>query len=135
MTACQRENAFKLQKLQNTAFRSILRQDKRTSVELMHYQLSMPYLNVRRLRHTAIEMYKVFHSLAPPIICQRFMYAGDVSSANTRASAGGDFYLHRTRLQQTKHSFCCRGVMVWNAILNDALQAASLDEFKDWLEI
>ena len=77
------KNAFKLQKLQNTAFRSILRQDKRTSMEYMHNQVSMPYLNVRCLKHSAIEMYKVFHLLAPPIICQHFEYVEDVSTACT----------------------------------------------------
>ena len=129
------KNAFTLQKLQNSAFRSILRRDKRTSVEQMHNEVGMPYLSVRRLKHTAAEMYKVFHNLAPDIITQCFEMVEDVSSIATRASTGGDFYLHHTRLQQTKHSFCCRGVMVWNAIPVEARYATNMEEFKDWLEI
>ena len=128
------KNAFTLQKLQNAAFRSILRHDKRTSVELMHTQMGMPYLSSHRLKHTVTEMYKVFHHITPDFICQRFEYIEDVSSVATRASSGGDFYFRHMRLQQMKRSFCCRGVMVWNAVPPKARYAATIDEFKGWLE-
>ena len=53
------KNAFTLQKLQNAALRSVLRHDRRISVEPMHNEVSMPYLSTRRLKHTATEMYEV----------------------------------------------------------------------------
>ena len=121
-------------KLQNSAFRSILTCDKRQPIQEMHEFLKMPYLNIRRFKHMAIEMYKVYYGLSPQIICNRFVCVEDVSNVNTMASVRGNLYIPRTHLQSTKHSFSC-GAMVWNALPDNMRQSESIEVFKGWLEI
>ena len=119
------KNASLLQRLQNAAFRGPLRCDKRSSIQQMHDLLEMPILSTRRFNHTAIEMYKVYHLLSPCIISDRLNCVEHVSTVSTRSAVGGDFYIHCTPLQQTKHSFCFRGVMVWKSLPLEARFARS----------
>ena len=128
-------DSYTLQKLQNTALRSILRVDSRTSISEIHTLAGFPYLCSRRFGHTAVEMYKVVHELAPDIIRNRFTWVDDVSSVHTRAASRGDFYIPNTWLQQTRHSFVCRGGMTWNGIPLETRSARNVKEFKKWVEL
>ena len=60
------QDAEFLQKLQNCAFRSILRVDRLTPTNQTHETLNMDTLQVRWCRHVAIQMYKYLHGDAPP---------------------------------------------------------------------
>ena len=128
-------DAYTLQKLQNAAFRNILKCDSRMSIQSIHQELEMPYLEKRRFLHTACEMYKVVYSIAPQLITERFMFVDDVSSVATRASNCGDLYMPPCRLQCAKHSFVYCGIMTWNSIPSETRSAPSLNVFKNWLVI
>ena len=128
-------DSYTLQKLQNTALRSILRVDSRTSIADIHKLAGFPNLSTRHYRHTAVEMFKVVNSLAPAIIQDRFVCVDTISNVNTRSASRGDLYLPVMRLQQTKHSFVCRGVMIWNGLPDVPRAAATLIEFKRWTDL
>ena len=124
-----------LQKLQNTALRSILRVDFHTSIADIHKMAGFPYLSTHRFCHTATEMYMVMNHLAPEINCNRFVWVEDISNIATCSAARRDLYLPVMRLQQTKHPFVCHGVMTWNGLPDDVRAAATLKEFKKWVEL
>ena len=123
-------DAFTLQKLQNSAVRSILRAEFRTPIIELHTKAGLPMLEVRRQKSMATEMYKIYNKLAPNVICNRFHRTSEISSAITRAVVRGDLYMPKVRLQITKHSFCFRGIMVWNGLPIEARMAESLEIFK-----
>ena len=109
-------DTYTLQKLQNAAFRNILRSDSCASIVSIHEKLAMPLLERRRFWHTANEMYKVVNSLAPLHIVNRFAFVDEVTGVVTQASHCGDLYMPPCRLQKTKHSFVYCGIMVWKSI-------------------
>ena len=72
-----------LQKLQNAACRIILSCDSRTHISDLHEALNLELLQSRRSRHTAHEMYKVYHQLTPLKILDMFVHPVNVHQRNT----------------------------------------------------
>ncbi len=107
----------------------------RTPIADIHILAGFPYLNRMRFCHTAVEMYKVVHDIAPDIIKNRFAWVNDISNVNTRLASRGDLYVPVTRLQQMKNSFVCHGVMTWNGFPDEARLARNIQEFKKWVEV
>ena len=122
-----------LQKLQNAAFRRILKAPRLTPPDLLHEDLCMDKLDIRRNKHMCIEMYKVIHDLHPVKLQEYIQKLSDISSRVTRQSSAHALYIKKPRLELTKRSFFYRGALLWNSLPGFIQEAPSLDCFKKLL--
>ena len=124
------KNALALQRVQNMAFKNILKAPKLTPTTTMHSELDMLTLSQRRMMHNATQMYKIHTGNGPDKTCDLFERRKSVSSFCTRSVTQGDFNIPLVKLECTKRCFSYRGVMTWTGLPNWLKLAPSLDEFK-----
>ena len=131
------KNAMVLQKVQNMAFKSILKVLKRTSTAIIHSELNMLTLAQRRQLHMAKEMFKIDKGLYPATVITRFQKRSEVTTKCTRAVTRGGYNLPRYRLQQSQRNFVYRGMKLWEDLPPNTRAIADLDSFicnvKLWL--
>ena len=106
-----------LQKLQNGAYRIILRKGKRTSTSDMHSELKLNRQADRWHLRTMTYMYKVVHGLLPTEVCELFQLVRDNHGRNTRASATLDLVMPNPRLETSKKDIKNQGPMYWNMVV------------------
>ena len=105
-----------LQKLQNAACRIILKSDSRCHIEDLHSDLNLEILQSRRWRHSAHEMYKIYHELAPISLQNMFVLPRNRHDRTTCFSESANYVVPRCKLEQTKRSFRVRGVYIWSQV-------------------
>lgn len=127
------KNNVVIQKLQNAAFRRILKAPKLTPTDNLHEDLNMDRLYIRREKHICIEMYKIVHELHPVSLQAYIRKLGNVSSRVTRQSCAYALYIGKPRLELTKRSFFYRGPILWNALPVYIQEAPTLECFKKLL--
>ena len=131
------KNAMILQKVQNMAFKSILKVPKRTSTLSAHTDLNMLTLSQRRTLHVAKEMYKIDMGLCPESVLATFDRRSSITNRTTRSSAKGCFEVPNYRLIQTRRNFVYRGIKTWKQIPEFLKHSESVDTFvsnmKQWL--
>ncbi len=131
------KDAEVLQKVQNMAFKSILRVPKRTSTTETHSELNMLTLSQRRTLHLSKQMYKIDKGLGPPKLLSRFTRRSEISKFQTRSVTGNEFEIPRNRLKQTDRNPVYRGIKVWETIPDILKAAEDVDLFvsntKQWL--
>ena len=110
------KNSMALQRVQNMAFKSILKVPKLTATTQIHADLDMLTLNQRRTMHTATQMYKIHTHDCPHYVEWLFECRGDQSNHCTRAAVIGDFTIPRLRLEQSKRCFTYRGSVTWDGL-------------------
>ena len=125
----QRDSA-RLQRLQNSALRIILRADRRTSVKQMHTELSVDFLENRRHKHTCHEAYKCYSGLSPPSLCNMFRRVGDVNDRQTRLADSDNVVIPHIRLQAARRDFAYRGPFYWQMLDQEIKASNSLGQFK-----
>ena len=91
-------DAYSLQKLQNTACRSILRADIRTPIWEMHDELNIHMLHQRRCQHIVTMIYKFVHGLGPTNCNDKIMLVSELHSVATRSADSLMLNVPHTRL-------------------------------------
>ena len=126
-------NAFTIQRLQNCAARRILKLPKMTPSAYTHQELNLERLDVRRFKHTCIELFKILNDMSPARLKTRFIYVSDISTRETRLSSQNMLYIKKPRLQMTKRAFYYRAAMYWNNLPIQVRLAPTLETFKSVL--
>ena len=76
------QDAYSLQKLQNTAYHAILKADMQAHIDDMHDDLKVSTLYQRCCQHIVIQVYKFLHGIGSPPSCQ--VLSNYVSSVHTQ---------------------------------------------------
>ena len=120
-------NTEKLQKIQNSALRTILKVNKRTSVKLMHDRLKILTLSQRRDLNRAIDCYKHVTNQKSSL---SFMFERSEHARQTRRSNELNVKVPNIRSEVGQKAYSYRGPVCWNAVNSDIKQAESKDAFK-----
>ena len=91
------QEKFKIQRLQNCACRIVLRRGCMESTDVMHSELNLDKLDLRRYKHDRNQMYKCMTGLAPEILCNKIKKVGDVHERVTRAALNHQLVVSDTR--------------------------------------
>ena len=121
---------FKLQKLQNSACRLLLRQGPRGSVSQMHKDLKSDKLSVRRTKHILNHVYKGVNELFPRNIYDKLTLVKDNSAYVTRACGTLNLEVPHARLKVSEQNFFYQGPILWNQLDEDTNAAPSYNSFK-----
>ena len=123
-------NAMALQRVQNMAFKNILKAPKLTPTAKIHGDLNMLTFKQRRYMHGASQMYKVHTGICPTTTLKLFVRRTNISSHCTRASTTGDFNIPHVRLQCTKRCFTYKGPMIWDSLPRHLKLLPNQDQFE-----
>ena len=116
----------KLQKLQNSACRTLLRTDRRAHIKDMHNELKFLTLSQRRKLHLSVECYKQVNNNDSSL--NHYF----VPNVTRHTRTGGDkVKVPDIRLATGRKSFSYRGPVHWNSILDDLKNSESVDSFKN----
>ena len=126
-------NQLILQKLQNSAARCILHADRLTPSAVLHSELDMDRLHVRRDKHICIYMFKIMNGILPEKLRALFKLVSDISIRDTRQSRCLNIYIHKPRIELTKRSFIYYGAVLWNSLPEHIKLAPTLECFKTLL--
>ena len=99
------QNSDVLQKLQNADIRSILQCDSRSHIADLHSEVNLEYLCSCRIKHTVVEMFKVYHELSLEYILNMFDKEADTHHICTRYAHTGNFVLPKFQLKTTQRLF------------------------------
>ncbi len=124
------KNAMALQRVQNMAFKNILKAPRLTPTAKIHEDLNILTLQQRRLMHGATQMYKVHTGTCPSTTLNLFVRRKDISAQTTRACTIGDFNIPRVKLQCTKRCFMYRGPIIWDSLPRHLKTLPDQDQFK-----
>ncbi len=122
--------ANSLQVLQNTALRNIIRAEPRTATDILHAQVQMPRLELRRKIHVAEHMYKIMNNMCPPECSTQFMRLNSVRTRSTRSEHDDLSVIPTTKLVTTERSLRFFGAIIWNSIPLAIRSLPTRDEFK-----
>ena len=114
----------KLQKLQNRAARVIAKSPFDAS---SNHSLSWERLSLRRKKQKALMMYKTMNDLAPEYL--QSLFSQHHSTYNLRNSEGR-LTLSKLTTSYLKRSFSYSGAMLWNNLLKNCKNAASVEHFE-----
>ncbi len=123
-------DAYSLQKLQNTACRSILRADIRTSITAMHDDLNVHMLHQRRCQQIVTMVYKFLHGLGPESCKNLLVLVSNTHNVATRAADNLMLHVPQTRLVLSDNDFAVVGPKLWNQLPFDIKNSESLEVFK-----
>lgn len=126
------EQMDRLQKLQNSACRTILLADARTHIVDMHTTLKLTQLDMRRTFHLAVFVYKVIKGLIVSIqLAHLFEPLNLRHDAGTRANARNDLVVPRTRTLMGSRAISVVGPALWNNIPLHVREANTVNTFKN----
>ena len=123
---CGALNALKLEKIQLRALRFVY-DEYNMDYESLLQKANLPSLELSRIRHIAIEVFKAIYKLNPAYICNMFQlksHSYSLRSVNT---------LFQSQKKSTKgglHSFSYFGSRVWNSLPNELRTTSDLTSFK-----
>ena len=120
----------RLQRLQNSALRIILRANRRTGVSMMHKELGMHTLENRRHKHTCHEAYKCFSGMSPAAVVNMFQRVAETHEVNTRSAVTDQIVIPNVRLQCARRDFAYRGPFYRQMLDSNIRTADSLGQFK-----
>ncbi len=101
-----------LQVLQNTALGTIIRAEPHTATDILHTQVQMPRLEVKRKIHVAEYMYKIMNNIS------------------TRSEENDLLVIPPRRLTTTECSLRYFGTIIWNSIPIEIRNLPTRDLFK-----
>ncbi len=119
-----------LQRLQNCAFKVILRMDKLTSTTLTHMILEMDTLQERRMKHVATQMYRFTHKECPETCSNMFTPMSEYHGRHTRSAVNLSLAIPKTNLSLGQKNIRYFGVKIWEKIPMDIKMSRSLECFK-----
>ena len=122
----------KLQLIQNTACRTVLRADKRTNIADMHASLNLLTLADRRTLHFKTECYKNVHDKNASL-SRLFILECDIRVRQTRNTVALSMHVPDLRSILGRKLFSYQGPTSWNSTSKDLRQAESVHIFKSSL--
>ena len=124
------ENLKRLQILQNTACRIILRRDLMTPTFQMHIDLILLLLNLRRHIRVVCEFYK---SVKDETYCLNHFFTPvvRVTGVRTRVVTRKNLNYSRCKTNTGQKAFAVRGPKTWNSIPSEFQAIDSFDLFKN----
>ena len=124
------QNRETLQKLQNCAFRSIIRTDKLARIKDTHEILNMDMLDTRREKHAAIQICKFINDLGPEECRNLFTFVHDHHSVYTRSSAAVSLMVPRVNLTMSQRNIRYFGPKIWGKLSAETKGCQDLETFK-----
>ena len=126
---CQSE---RLQKLQNRAARLITFSDLNVRSSILLGDRGWDFLERRRSKQLAINLFKALHNLSPIRLTSIFKTTSSVHSHNLRNSKY-NLFVPRPSTEAGKRSFQYRGSVLWNSLPLSAKTQPTLGSFKSSL--
>ena len=123
-------NLDRLQKLQNSACRSILGRERDTSVKELHRDLSLLTLESRRFIHMGMECHKSVHSEGGYSLSQFFVPLANVRQRQTRASIAKRMHVPRAKTNVGHKAIRIRGPVFWNTLSEHLVDIEDCKSFK-----
>ncbi len=120
-------NTSKLQKVQNSALRTILKVNKRTSIKWMHNKLKILTLVQRRELNRAVDCYK---HVTNPLSSLSYMFRNFENIRMTRRSNELNVKVPNIRSEIGRKAYSYRGPVCWNAIESDIKKSENKNVFK-----
>ncbi len=118
-------NLQKLQKLQNSACRTLLKADRRAHISDMHKELKFLTLEQRRELHLSVECYKQVNNSNSSL--HNYFVAQD-----TRRTRTGEKKVKVPNIRsEMGRSFSYRGPVHWNAVPEDLKNSESTNVYKN----
>ena len=126
---CSADNLKRLQVLQNTACRIILRCDNMSPTFQLHIDLNLLPLSLRRHIRTVCECYK---SVKDESYClnQFFAPVARVTGAHTRGVTNKNMQVPKCKTGMGQKAFAIRGPKTWNSIPTEFQAIETFDLFK-----
>ncbi len=123
-------NLDRLQKLQNSACRSILCRERDSSVNEMHKDLSLIYLCEQRYIHMGVECYKSVHGGGDYSLTRFFVPIHDVRPRITRATSRRKLHIPRVKTTVGSNAMRVRGPVFWNSLSDELTVPCEIKAFK-----
>ena len=120
-----------LQRLQNCAFRSILKVDTYTHTSDTHNILNMDRLDDRCKKHVSVQMYKYLKCEGPSTCRNMFTYMADYHAVNTRSTVQSQLLVPKVNLTMTHRGIRYFGSKIWSEIPSSIKSQPTLDLFKE----
>ncbi len=120
-------NQEKLQKVQNMAFRCILKCNKRTPIKRMHDELKILTLDQRRELNRAIQCYKEVNE---PSSGLNYMFVPVEIARSTRRSNAKKVKVPRVDQECGRKAFSYRGPVFWNNLDTELKNKESKEAFR-----
>ena len=124
------QDAESLQKLQNCAFKNMLKVDRLTPTLEIHNTLCMDTLHTRRYRHVATQVYKYLNEPCPSECSSMFIYVSSAHQVNTRLANTNNLQLPKMNLQATQRNIRHSGVQIWAQVPEQIKVSSSINVFK-----
>lgn len=123
---CGRDNTLKLERLQYRALKFVFN-DYSSPYELLLKKANLPSLDLIRLRSTALEVYKSYHSLNPSYLNDLVQERKPLHEYTLRRQG----LIHvKPRTNHGLHSFKHTSVNIWNSLPTELREAADYTIFK-----
>ena len=125
----------KLQQVQNTACRIILKAGPRDHIKEMHQELKLEILEDRCKYHLLAECHKNIHTNKHTPL-KRFFFQINALNPNrcTRRVCRYDFHVPRVKTTSGQKAFSYIGPVTWNKLKADLKEIIKLDKFKTELK-
>ncbi len=124
------KDSLMIERLQNTCLRNILGNNKSSSATENRTELKQDSLALRRDMHTANEMYKIVHKIAPVEISRLFTSDDRENAYALTRHTRNELIVPRCNLECGKRNFRYRGATNWNSIPIDIRSQSTLKAFK-----
>ena len=123
---CSEANTKKMEKLQERALRFVY-SDYNSSYDDMLTKINLPTLKLRRIKSMAIETFKIFHDMSPPVLSNlivkknsviSFRYSNILQIPSVRTTTAG------------KNSFRYAAPVLWNFLPEHFRKCSNFSQFK-----
>ena len=123
-------NLDRLQKIQNSACRSILCRERDTSVEAMHNDLSLLYLCERRYIHLGVECHKSVYGGGEYCLTKYFVPLHAVRPWATRATMSNKLHVPWVKTTVGSKALRVHGPVFWNHLDEELMTQLNPKAFK-----
>ena len=127
---CNSSLENKIIRFQKRAARLILDKDFETPSQELFAELHWMTFPERVKYQKAVQIFKIFHNLAPVYLNDTFTHTSEVHDRLLRSSSNMQLYLPKPNSELYKKSFAFSGAKLWNSLPNNVKDSDSLNKFK-----
>ena len=126
--SCSREQALRLERLQNFAGRVILKESRSTSATAIRKKLNWPLLESRRKLHLSTHVYKTLRGMNPSYLSPLLRPCTETVRV-TRGATAGNLQLPLPKTEAGRKAFAFIGPSLWNNLNIETKQCISISTF------
>ena len=126
--SCSKEQALRLERLQNFAGRVILKESRSTSATAIRKKLNWPLLESRRKLHLSTHVFKTLQGMNPPYLSSLLRPCAETGRV-TRGATAGNLQLPLPSTESGKKAFSFIGPSLWNTLDIETKQCMSISTF------